>query len=67
MGLTTPYVSTLNSTRVSLALKFLFGSSKNLQSTHEEFNIKVQNVTSNLNSVFRPTTGLSLHRFVETI
>jgi len=29
----------------SLALKFLFNSSKNLQSTHQEFNIKVKDVT----------------------
>jgi len=50
MGLTTPYVFTLNFTRVSLfkyslALKFLFSSSKNLQSTHQEFNMKVKDVT----------------------
>ena len=30
----------------SLALKFLFSSSKNLQSTHLEFNIKVKDVTN---------------------
>ena len=30
----------------SLALKFLFSSSKNLQSTYQEFNIKVKDVTS---------------------
>ena len=30
----------------SFALKFLFSSSKNLQSTHQEFNIKVKDVTN---------------------
>ena len=30
----------------SLALKFMFSSSKNLQSTHPEFNIKVKDVTN---------------------
>jgi len=30
----------------SLTLKFLFSSSRNLQSTHQEFNIKVKDVTN---------------------